>query len=579
MIGWGSLTSPRRKQSASRGQPPPREPCALILSDAVTIMTHTYNGGRVTWVSVGNYLKCDIAKMARAAGVECGPRLGSDAAGVAWQIDCRTDAIVIGEFFRTVMTRFMADDGGHWRTTAAQLSHQTYRRRFCGRDLVEHREPSAAKLERAAVFGARSELRYYGGIGKGINDPSSWYHKISSPHESTMAGPVYKFDVRSQYPAIMRDCKFPVALDRPIHDMSVDELHAVASYRCVIARVKIKTDLPIYPFRHKGHHRIDKAIGYGKMRIQDDYIPTRIIYPVGEFWTDLCGPEIIEACKRGHIVAVGSGWEYRPGKPFEAYMNWLIDDRQNARDENDECRETMRKLQANSFAGKWASRGGKWVNCPDVIPAERWGEWHEIDADTVEPMHYRAISGVVQRYEKDDDEPKGFPSIFAYLTSYGRVQLWQLMESAGIDNVIWCNTDGLLVTKKGRDNLYKANAVGNGEAGRLRYEGEIHDFVGFTPRHYFADGQWTLAGTPAEAVMLPGGRFAAMQGGTLSDLLASPERTNVGYARRYVSLPTRPTDGSVNAQGWLVPAVVGPKAPTMPEPVDSGGYQISFLPP
>lgn len=557
-ITWGSLSSGSNNVKERDGRGQRRGPCTMILSPAVTILVHEFSGGRCTWVSLSNYLPPDIGQIAKAVNIPYTPGADAGPHGIAWHLDCKSTAVILGEFFRTVMDRFKADDGGHWKSTAAQLSHQTFRRRFYDRDLVEHREPSAAKMDRDALYGGRAELRYFGSVGRGIVAPDQWLVKAKPFHPAVIPGPVHKLDIRSQYPAIMRDRTFPVALDRKFGPISIAKLSALCEYRCPIARVVIDTDIPAYPLRLRNVKRTEKGFVEGHTRVQTDYLGSQTVFPLGKFTTTLCGPELAMACRRGHVIECLGGWEYRPGKPFEAYATWLINERDQARSSGDECREIMRKLQANSFAGKWASRGGGWVVDKNIIPETRWGEWSAVDFETGDVKNYRAISGIVQRFERDDNEPKGFPSIFAYLTSYGRCQIYEIMEAAGNDNVIWVNTDGIVVTDEGLGNLGYKDFIGNGEAGRLRIDGKIHDFAGYGHNHYCADGQWTLSGYQSGIIMTPGGGIIEVAGPGISGMIADAGGSTVEYTQRRKHMPVRPVSGHIDDRGFWKPRDLRP---------------------
>lgn len=556
-IDWGSLVDKRPKHEREKVDKFGADRCTMILSPAVSILTHKYHLGRATWVSLSNYTSAPVPSIAESVGIEARYDTDFGPAGHGWTLDSKTSAIAMGEFFRRWHDRWIESDSGHWSATAAMLSHQTFRRRFYKKDLVEHRESDCAILEREAIYTGRAEVFFFGKVDSGLSPWADWPAQLKPSHKAGKSGPVYHYDIRSQYPAIMRDCVFPVCLDREFESITLQELSARVKYRCVVARVIINTDTPIYPYRDKGHRMTSKERVGRIIKSQEDYIRAQVIYPIGRFKTSLYGPELGEALSRGHVESVIGGWEYRPGSPFEEYAGWLIDQRIQARKSGDKTAEITIKLLSNAFAGKFAARSGGWRTVTDVIPECRWGEWHHIDIDDVEPISYRAIAGVVQRYDKPDDQPKGYPSIFGYLTSYGRIQLWKCIEAAGEDNVIWANTDGLIVDEVGHLKLQSSNLVGNNEAGKLEFKDTIERFAAWGPSHYYADGEWTLAGFQSFIRFDDNGKYIEMGAPSLADLYQSHEYDTARYRWIHREMPGKPAGAGIGPTGRIVRRQLG----------------------
>ena len=70
----------------------------------------------------------------------------------------------------------------------------------------------------------------------------------------------------------------------------------------------------------------------------------------------------------------------------------------------------------------------------------------------------------------DVEPPNCCPAISATMTAYGRMLLWQIISIAGRDNIIYCDTDGILVNYAGRMRLQKAGWC-TGERGGLAVKG------------------------------------------------------------------------------------------------------------
>ena len=552
-IGWGNLIEPNRNRGRSKSNAPKRPRCSLVLADRCTIITHTLGDSRLTWVSVGNYLDCDLPAFAASVGIEYVPHGDTGPCGESSQRNPDQAANVIDQYFAELMERYLSDGGGHWRATAAQLSHQTYRRSFCGGELLEHCEPDVYKIERDGLYGGRAEVYYWGTVG---DPPGSREGEDAGPppvHNSTIDGPIHLLDVRSQYPSLLASQSYPVRYLRRHDRCPVPILRQLnRDLRC-LARVEIQTHEPAYPLRIGGEPVVSKYRDGGHVNSDSRKSQTRTLFPTGRFWTTLCGPELQDAIDSDRVLRVGEVCEYAMGTPFRKYAEHLLRSRESARYTQDHCRESMLKLLANSFAGKFASKPGGWKTVSGKIPVEPWGEWTERNAESDEPVSYRSISGIVQRFEPQAEDVSGFPSVFAWLTSYGRLQMLRFLRSCGPHAVLWCHTDGLAVTDDGLRRLRDAGLIGDGQPGQLRIVGTASRVRLFGPSHYFVDGEWTLSGMSAGFFFGPGGSVRDYVRPTVSELIASSGCDQSPLAIRSSDLRKHRTGSVAGPFGWSIP--------------------------
>jgi len=68
-----------------------------------------------------------------------------------------------------------------------------------------------------------------------------------------------------------------------------------------------------------------------------------------------------------------------------------------------------------------------------------------------------------------------FVAIASFVTAYARCYLWELIEKAGEENVLYMDTDSLFVTKKGYENL--KDYLDNKELGKLKLEDVTEDLT------------------------------------------------------------------------------------------------------
>ena len=301
-------------------------------------------------------------------------------------------------------------------TAAAQGYTRLRRHDISGKMIYAHQIQEVRKLERDSWYGGRCECNELGLITE-----ERW-----------------NFDVKSQYASFGLTKKFPTKL----LDYFVEEewksgnytfnkvVECIKSGLQVIAKVHIRTDSPIYPLRHN----------------------KLTVFPVGEFITTLASPELQLALRSNHVVRIFEWSVYECDTIFKENSQWFFD----ARSKLDECGLSDMagplKLSQNSGYSNIGRRGRKWINC-DKVTDIRWGERVGRHPKTNELCMYRYIDGVNQYLDMSGEPDSSIPSIPATMFSYGRVDLLVYILVAGNNNWSYCDTDGIIVNRYGRDNL------------------------------------------------------------------------------------------------------------------------------
>lgn len=556
LISWGRLTNRAQKKKGKRSPGDRLDDCSLVLSPACTILTHRIGLARATWVSTTNYLPLALSEWADAVGIEYPPVVGIGPGGESFQTDPATSAAVIDRYFAGIMGNYLRDGGGHWRATAAQLSHQTWRRSHYTHPVLAHENVDAHRLERDALFGGRAEVNFFGTIGDPPGLDSSESAGPPPASDAVLDGPVYVYDVRSQYPAILRDRPFPIALDRIKINPTIKSLESHLKHDAVIARVEIETPSPDYPVRLGGGVRVSRAETKAGYKRSEEKKSQQVCFPIGTYWTTLCGPELLHAIRHDRIRRVGLMAVYQSAPAFHSFAKFMIGNRRIAQENGDPSGSALSKLLANSFVGKFASKGGGWRTVAEKAPPERWGEWPEVDAESGEVISWRSLSGVSQRWHPVPTGPVGIPSIFAYCTSYGRLQLLEMIESAGAREWLWCHTDGIALTSLGHQKILQSPVCTSGKAGAWREIGIVSRLRCWGPSHYFCDGVWTLSGWSDGAWFDSRGTCYDWRRDEISKLIAASGSAAVGMTLRRSQIQASTIQGTIDPHGFAIPATL-----------------------
>jgi hypothetical protein len=332
--------------------------------------------------------------------------------------------------------------------TAAGQGWNRFRRHDMSVPIYAHQVPSVRKMERAAWHGGRCECFRLGKIDE----------------------PLWMLDVKSMYASIGARERFPIQLI----DYGDGCPLAFSQHRGhMIAEVRISTDEPAYPVRHKGI----------------------VVWPVGEYVTTLAWPELSHALACNRVIEIRRWANYSTAPIFKTNSQWYFDARKSLSDKGFASMAGPLKAAQNAMYGYIGRRGKSWVDCEKRLPAP-WGQWWCRHPDTGLPTIYRSV-GEVNQYADDRGEPvQAAPAIPATMSSYGRMILWDLIRNAGRENTYYVNTDGMMVNAAGRDRLIRDGHVVDGVPGKLDCRGTADHADIRACNHYQFGGKWTQGGAP-----------------------------------------------------------------------------------
>jgi hypothetical protein len=396
--------------------------------------------------------------------------------------------------------------------TAAAHAWRMFRATEGAQHVHCHAHQEALELERAAHVGGRAECFRIGVL------PYKAYH----------------LDFRSHYGAIMAQEKLPVKLVK--HDIPKDQSPEMVFYRDadMIARVTIETDEPAYPL------------------VRD----TDIIFPVGMFETVLCGPELVDAVKKCRVVSTMEYalYEMAPAAAEFAREMWAI--RNHATNAGHDDVATWAKSVMVSLAGKLGYRHKCWEVDPLAVCSKPWDEWYQHDGKGG-MERWRSLGSVCQREITGGYGPDACPAMAAFITSYGRMRLLQAIRTAGWENVVYCDTDSLVVYDDGLRRLRAAGYDASSGLGDLILCAGPSDVEICGVKHYVTDGRVKCSGSPKGVYVTSAD--GQRQWYTPAVASGPSERQPVGSVSRLVSRPTvgAYTHGTVMPDGAVRPFELG----------------------
>jgi len=339
---------------------------------------------------------------------------------------CYRDVEITQKFILEWIDFLKSNDLGNFKYTLASQSFSTYRHRFMNSDIGIHNIINAIELERKSYRGGRNEVFKF---GKDF---------------------AYIYDVNSMYPYVMANNRYPTKIIGFYKNGNIKSIErALNKGFGIIADVNIKVS--------------ENVIG-----IKQD----RLIFPIGEFRCQITEPEIKYLLEHGHkITKVFNYSIYETDYIFKDFVDFFYNERLKARSENNLIKSEMYKILMNSLYGKFGQKINSWLDI---------GEYDiKNDTDRIEQIYnvdtkkYTLLKYFGGKIYKNDGYVEGYNSFVAipsYVTSYARIYLFELMKIAGLDNVLYCDTDSLFLNQDGHNNIKDTEYIDDKKLGCLKLE-------------------------------------------------------------------------------------------------------------
>lgn len=403
---------------------------------------------------------------------------------------CNRDVEILERAMDAFITFITRENLGGFKQTVAGQAFAAFRHRFLhGHTIYIHSDEQALKTERDAYAGGRTECFRMGKI----------------------PGQVYYVDVNSMYPHVMRNRLYPCRLVSRWNEADVDRVKELLQEGyLVICDTHIQTS---------------KRMFHKKMK--------RLVFPVGDFWTTLCTPELIKAFDEEAIVEVRNVCIYEADHFFEPYVDYFYAKRLEAKAAKDAVHDLLYKIFLNSLYGKFGQKNTRWEQVEPADP-EEVEVYHTYDVDTKSRQIFKVFGGWVWKKNDDghDEEAmNSFPAVAAHVTAYARMLLWEAIECAGVENVFYCDTDSLMCNLTGYERLQADGYLDNKILGKLKLEkmGEL-ELYGCKDYIFTNEGKEDvkIKGVSKSAKPLPPTkdghlRFAVTQWGGFTDRLKNKD--------------------------------------------------------
>jgi hypothetical protein len=407
----------------------------------------------LTFADSFSWLPTSLHEVAVSMGAAKVPLPDNDQDIEYWLARCRVDVDILAEAMLTILDWWDANHLGHWSVTGSASGWNVMRHKADVRRICINPLPEGIESDRSAIYGGRR------GLWRAGRQPGGRYAEL---------------DFTAAYPTIVQHLPLPIERMSRFRSLPIDHPWVTSDRHGIIARCRVRTDVPRWPTRIGG----------------------RVWYPIGEFWTDLAGPDITEAARLGCLAEIGPGWLHRLGMVLRPWAEWCLAASRGDDPSVPPVVRTWAKHCGRAVVGKWAQRK---FNTIEIGPAPRNG-WHAEEAWNHSSGTRAVIIDFDGRRWQASASGEGdncYPAVLAYVEAYVRVRLGRMIESMPTGAIVSCDTDGTMVD---------LNALNGWDASwadlwplvpRVKREYGVIEMIG--PQHMILDSAKRMAGIPASA--------------------------------------------------------------------------------
>lgn len=374
---------------------------------------------------------------------------------------CEGDVAILSTAIEHYVTWLRTSQCGNWQMTGASQSWSHWRHSHYTHKILVHDNEDALAAERRAMYSGRCEAFRWGTQTK---------------------GPFWEYDWQNSYPRIARDCRIPTSFRGSVANITLSKALQLADRYAVLADVTIDTPIPVCPAIHDG----------------------RILWPTGVYDATLWHPELRDLAEAGAQVRVHKAYLYKKDYALKDWAEWILYALHSPDDSIEPWRKLILKRWSQALIGRFGMRYRAWESYA-TAPESRvyMSQLYNLDDGSIVELMQIGTDIFVSGEQTEIRD--GCPQITSYIMSEARSRLWRAYRAIGSENVLYVDTDSLLVNVNGHNYIqaHSHEPLFDGLRSKARY----NQVRIYGPRAYIAGDKPTMSGVPRDSVEIEPGEW------------------------------------------------------------------------
>lgn len=403
----------------------------------------------------------------------------------SWYSRCEADVDILREACRQVWAFIEDGNLGNWQRTGAAMAWANWRHRHYTHRITTHDDKGREDAEKASTYTGRCEAWRHGRL------PTGGYTE---------------WDLPLAYCNVAASTRVPISArgylrNPPCADYARNDPHTRVLYKATVS-----VQVPVLPYR-------------------DD---TGIRWPLGRWQGWYWDIELATAALEGAEITLHSAYTYAARPALAHWAEWVTSVVNNRNKAWSGIERAVVKHWSRALIGKFAARYSEWSlegSSPDdmvgILPIKDYGN---DDVTNVMLLGDQCYSESDEHYGADT-----FPAIQAAIMAECRCRLWTLMRIAGLNHIVYVDTDSLITDTVGSANLRQA--LRTSSLWGLRPKITATSMTIYGPRHLVINGTYRLAGIPSAARYVGNDRMAGEVSSSMREDMSHGRLSSVTISR------------------------------------------------
>lgn len=484
---------------------------ALSLNPGAPWLVWRRKGDTLKIADVMSIWPTSLDKIGQYFGLALKPPLDDDAPDLAWISFVHWNNWILYTAIECYVDWIRREDLGSLSVTGNGQAWSAFRRRFMAYGILVHHDEEILAMERRAMWTGRCEAFWHGALLRQVVD---------------------EWDFSNAHTSIARDHDMPVFPHGPLDPGKPLEQYLADDHYHILAEVEIDTDTPCAPAMVGDH----------------------IVWPTGVFTTTLWSPELRIALECGNAVRVRRGWLYRRAPALRGWADWVF--AQLAADDTTvpAWRKDLIKRWGNVLVGRFAMRYPEWAKVGHS-PVTDVHYTPCTDAQTGEEFFLMQVGHELWAQTGQRSPNNTAPMITGYVMSVMRAKLWKLMCHMAPEELLYVDTDSLMVTDMWRRHLTELSQTEAGQGLRLKRSWD--GFAIYGPRQIVTGESVRISGLPKTAVRTGRHEWEGETTESLTAAMAGRSADQVRITPKRWEVSGTDTRRNGPAIGWTWPIEIG----------------------
>lgn len=288
-------------------------------------------------------------------------------------------------------------------------------------------------------------------------------------------GPFTEYDWRNSYPSIAASIRVPT---RFVATVTSPDSRSIAKLRkryAILADVSVYTETPCVPATDNG----------------------RVCWPVGRFETTLWDSELALIEEANGSYTVTTAYLYHKEPALQSWAEWILKSLNDPASTMEPWQKLILKHWSRTLIGRFGMRYKSWEHFA-VAPDSRIYISELLMPDRSRKAELMQIGTDVFISGQETDVDDACPQITSYIMSEARARLWRAMQTIGLSNVLYVDTDSIIVGRAGHGEIQRQGQ--SGVFSGLRSKGQFKTLHLYGPRAYRADSRPVASGLARDAI-------------------------------------------------------------------------------